>query len=557
MKVKTTSYPAIALLVSLIVVITGFSLSIFGINNFLEEKRKYGVELVEDFRNYNLFQFYSYVLSDYEVRRIFFKTLYEEILNKSITNGILNATLYNKYLLENPRLQNYIGECDEIFKFVKYTIDQIDPNNKIHIFLYFPCFELPPIKDFHKSLNNTFINKLRTNYLNDNIFEMHALTISNYFNFTIRILKKEFEVKDSDILFIQHLGYYYKGKNEKITRFFELEIPYSIVPNILLYLKAFLYDYKRFLDNLIKNLEEVNQKIYDISFLTNYVDGSFIINDEDKDIIVFYKNVSKSFDNLLFLKDLYNLSHALTSSIRQTYKEIYFCDQLNFYTFSRYPLQYEEIYGCKIPKTPDALRKDRNYEYLIHTCMYDNYYKDGEPDIILAELCFYNFTNFFAGLLFAYPLLNYVTLPTVIINPIYGRDVHIVDSIYSSFKEYYRWPLKENLAYKAMIIGAYLPTRCVLGYKFVEGPYFHSNLSECLNNRTSLVQKYGRYRDPSIFVSECKELRIDTIPVYMVYVGRYSKKIYSSVYPSPLLLPRALECGPYNMSPRFVGVYTI
>lgn len=543
---RSTSYPAIALLISLIIIMSGFCLTMFGINNFLEERRKYGIEVLTDFRNYNLFQFYTYVLSDYEVRRIFFKTVYEEILNKSITNGILNATLYNKNMLENPKIPQYVNRCDNIFEVIA------DKSiTGLTTIIYFPCFELMPIEDFLTSFNKSFVEKLRQSYLENDIFRKHASVISNNFNFSIEIFGEEFHIDNSDIFFKQNLKYFYKG--EKFTRKFTLEMNYSIIPDIVLYNKIFAREYLDFLEDLKKNLLENSQRVYNISQFLSYIDGATVINDGSRDIIVFYKNKNKTFNRLRIVGQIYNVSDVFKSSVYQKYQEIYLCEQITANASSVYILDYDDVYGCKIPKIPDPLKRG-NYKYLIETCLYDQYYSIGEVDKVLAEICFYNFTN---TILYSVDSLN--KYPTEMANPFYGNldDVSMkLSNIKNKYSEFYLWSVNELPAYVFKAIGTYKPMKCVLGYKYVEGPYIYSNLSDCKKKKDELIDKYGKNEDLSIFVSDCEPIEISlserTLELYYVFVGKYSKMIYEQSSLNP-----TISCGGKEYEPIVLGVYMI
>ncbi|MEM4757546.1 MAG: hypothetical protein QW184_00140, partial [Nanopusillaceae archaeon] len=427
MKIKSTSYPAIALLISLIILISGFAISIFGVNIYLEEKREYGLDLLKDFMNYNYFQFYTYVLSDYEVRRIFFETLYREILSISILNGTLNPWIYNKLLLNNSKINSYLPRCENIFEFVvdNYTDAY---GNSYTIFLYFPCFEFPPIINFHSEFNKNFVNKLESNYLNSNIFERHAKAVYNYTNFTIDIKQKKFTIKNDDILFSQELEYFYKGKKEKFTRSFNLSVSYSLVPSIILYIKFFAEDYKNILKNALEEIRERN--IYNISKFKEYIDGSFRISNEEKTFLVFYKNRSEKSEKLNLLRILYGL-YNVSLPIYYKYQEIYLCDELETYSKSVYPMDYEKIYECRVSKTPEKLRLNQNYNYLIETCLYDEYYYLSDYlDESWAEICFYSKETTSETV----HILN--KFPKAILSPFYG-NISYVNSMALLIKEHY------------------------------------------------------------------------------------------------------------------------
>ncbi|MEM1782797.1 MAG: hypothetical protein QW483_02865, partial [Nanopusillaceae archaeon] len=524
--------------------------AMFGVNTYLEEKREYGLELLEDFKNYNYFQFYTYVLSDYEVRRIFFETLYKEILNKSIVDGVLDPIIYNSLLFNNSTINMYVPNCKNIFEFVvdKY----IDPaENKYDIVLYFPCFELLPITDFNLTLNKSFIDTLRSNYLYSNIFEEHAKAIYYYTNLTINIKQKEFNVEEDDILFKQNIEYFYKGKKEKITRYFNISLSYSLIPNIFLYIKLFTEDYIDILNDLLEKIE--NNDVYNISKLKDYIDGSFSISHEGREFIILYKNHLKKSERLNFVKSIYNLSQV-TQSIYYKYQEVYLCDQLEVYSGSpSYQLKYENISGCHVAKTPESLRIDKRYEYLVETCLYDNYYHKSESlDETLARICFYKREPYFMN------VHKLDKFPEAIVSPFYG-DVFYVENSVNQIKNsyiiksdgFYLWPIKEIPWYKIKIVGRYVPILCELGYQYIDGPYCYANITMCEDKRQELLLNYTDLEDPSIFISKCKGIikKSNGLSVeYCVYVGRYAKRF---------IIADDLVCENKSMNRIYFGIYVI
>lgn len=575
MKIKSTSYPAIALLVSLIILISGFAVAMFGVNTYLEEKREYGLELLEDFKNYNYFQFYTYVLSDYEVRKIFFETLYKEILNNSIVNGVLNPTIYNNLLLNKSKINEYIPNCEKIFELVVDNFTDIF-GNKSTIFLYFPCFEIFPVINFKSRLSKSFIDNLILNYLNNDVFEKHAEAIYNYTKLTINIEQKNFNVEEDDILFYQNLRYFYKGKKEKFTRSFNISISYSLIPNIFLYIKLFSEDYKSILEDVLRRITE--SEIYNISKFKNYIDGSFKLSFGNETFLILYKNRSKEAEMLNFIRNLYNLSQVVPE-IYFKYQEIYLCEQIEAYSNSVYPLSYENIHGCIISKTPDKLRMNLTNQYLIETCLYDDYYYLSDyVDGSWAEICFYKFYKYEP--MFSM-LGNLSRFPEAFIPPFYGSVSHVFveasitkEHYMNKSEEHYLWTIEEIPIYVMIPIGDYMPTKCVLGYQYVEGPYIYDNKTECENKRNELIQKYGRGRSPYIFVSDCEEIILEYIPApppgpspepiisttiiasninldssiikYQVYVGRRSKVITSNF---------SMFCGYRELNSIKLGVY--
>ncbi|MEM4588030.1 MAG: hypothetical protein QXW13_00715 [Nanopusillaceae archaeon] len=557
MKIKSTSYPAIALLVSLIILISGFAVAMFGVNTYLEEKREYGLELLEDFKNYNYFQFYTYVLSDYEVRKIFFETLYKEILNNSIVNGVLNPTIYNNLLLNKSKINEYIPNCEKIFELVVDNFTNIFGNT---IFLYFPCFEIFPIINFTSELNKSFIDKLILNYLNNDVFEKHAEAIYNYTKLTINIEQKNFNVEEDDILFYQNLRYFYKGKKEKFTRSFNISISYSLIPNIFLYIKLFSEDYKSILEDVLRRI--AGSEIYNISKFKNYIDGSFRLSFGNETFLILYKNHSKEAKMLNFVRNLYNLSQVVPE-IYFKYQEIYLCEQIEAYSNSTYQLSYENIHGCNISKTPDKLRMNLTNQYLIETCLYDDYYYLSDyVDESWAEICFYKFykDELMSG------NLNLNRFPEAFIPPFYGSILSVsvwatgIEMYYMKKSEgHYLWAIEEIPVYKVIPIGKYVPTKCVLGYRYVDGPHIYYNKTECENKRSELIQQYGMGGNPYIFVSDCEEIILNISlpfplpiptplpsPIYRVYVGNRSKVITSNFF---------MFCGSRKLNQITLGVY--
>ena len=477
---RSTSYPAIALLVSVLILVVAFGLVIAGSNNYLEKKREVGKELLEEFTHYNILQYYLYVLSDYEVRKGFFNVLYRDFLSSLDSEGYLNIKNLNEEVLKNPP--------DGCTGFVKYVLTRDSIKGYPTLAIY-PCLLHLPFEDFKDSFKEDFVNSIFKNFrLKDDL-----KSINDFYHTDITLLEKAYGIGENYFFLTQKVKYFFKSKHYE--RSLTLKVDYSEIPNIVLYNSILAYEYedryyRPYIDFLKKVFGEYENPIYTYGSVENFfkelgIEYSEKVGDYT---LLFGKQKDAYLNDLQTLFDTYvlksdNINRRQYLKVKLSYP--LFC--ANFgkraLSYKRDAISYKDLYGCKIPTLTDKI--PRKHEYFIEECLLPNSAYETEPDSKMdeeiARLYFYNFT--------------FYKDPEIIETDKIEKFLGIKDkSIEEIKKEYgnYLWPTDGKFNDLVLVsIGELYPVRCRLGYD-IHKEYFDI-LRECWDKYSELANSRNPY----------------------------------------------------------------
>jgi len=459
---KNTSYPAIALLVSVFILITAFAWLIAGHNNYIEEQREVGKEIIEEFLKYNVLQYYLYVLSDYEARKAFFNAVYDVFANSIGENGYLNISELNEGIL---------GWSDGCENLTNYTI--ID-----NFLVVYPCIRPIPLSDFQNELNETFIESIVNNFKPEENLE----NITSYYGVDISQTGKGYFIGDNYFNLYQEVNYSYISNT--YNRQLEIGVNYSIIPSIVIYNQLVSGQYWQYYYNYIKLLKGFFGQSGNPVLTYGGVDNAFneLGIEYSRSIgnytLLFNGSSGKTylteFENFL---RIYMLNREANVSYFEAIQEFPMpCWSFGQYEFSSGNVSYVDKDGCRIATLNNV---PHEYNYFIEECLFNtSYYTDGdigEMNSTYAELIFYNFS-------FTEPEI--ITIPGM--QTYFGIDEGGPKNIEETYSDYL-WPAGGKYNVLTLVkIGDFVPIRCVLGESTFD-KYF-SNEIECFEAYKMLLE---------------------------------------------------------------------
>jgi len=483
---RNTSYPAIALLVSVFILITAFALLVAGHNNYLEKQREVGKEIIEEFSKYNILQYYLYVLSDYEVRKAFFNAVYDVFANSTDKNGYLDISKLNKGIL---------GWSDDCKNLTNYTI-------KDNVLVIYPCIKPIPLFDFQNKLNKTFTGSIINNFKP----EEHLGNISSFYGVYIKQYKKDYFIGYDYFNLYQEVNYSYTS--ETYSRWLNIGVNYSVIPSIIIYNQLLAKTYMDYYSKYIKLLKNLYG-----SYIYKGVNDTFDIlkigysKNIDGYTLLFGKNPGETdeidlteFENFL---RIYILDREMNKKSFKVMQEFpIFCQIFGQYELSSGNVSYIEKNGCKIATLVNV---PHTYTYFIEECLLSSSYREFTllEDIIssivdpnteikyieYANLTFYNisFITDVFSLIFQPSLVS--GLPTYL--DIDGKSPLDVKISYGNDL----WPTNGYYNGLTLVkIGEFVPIRCTVGEKVYTKTF--DNEAECSNEYNNLYNNIGRGRDP-------------------------------------------------------------
>jgi len=460
---RNTSYPAIALLVSVFILITVFAFMVVGYNNYLQEQREASKEIIEEFAKYNVFQYYLYVLSDYEARKAFFNAVYNVFVNSIDSSRYLDISKLNKGIL---------GFSDSCKNFTDYKIDYLTIEGstivKYPILIIYPCIKQIPLFDFQNNLNKNFIDSIINNFRP----EEHLNNITSFYGVDIKQSKKDYFIGYDYFNLYQEINYSYTAKT--YSRRLNIGVNYSLIPSIFIYNQLLAKEYQNFYDDYIRFLKSFYGSYQHPLYVYKSVDWLFenvkiTYSKRIEDYVLLFSNPSernlKEFENFLSIY-LLNGEEKEKKSFKVMYEFPIFCWHFGQEAYEYYPesISYVDKNGCKIAKLSN--RVNHSYDYFIEECLLSPmYYRDGkleEIDMKYAELIFYNFSFYD---------FSSNQMMTSMIYMIYGT------SAYAAYGDYL-WSVgeKHNILVPT-IIGKFIPVRCVIGEKVYNKTF--TNEDEC------------------------------------------------------------------------------
>lgn len=484
---RNTSYPAIALLVSVFILITSFALLVVGYNNYLEEQRKVGKEILEEFTKYNVFQYYLYVLSDYEARKAFFNALYDVFTNSIRDDRYINISKLNEGIIGDP------GKCEN---FTDYVII----GNTLVIY---PCIEPIPLFNFQNNLNKSFIESI----INSFKPEEHLNSIIDFYGVNIVQSKKDYFIGNDYFNLYQEVDYTYVS--ETYNRRLSIGVNYSLIPSIFIYNLLLAKEYEFFYDEYIKFLKKVyggyNHPIYNYGSVDKFFENFKITYSKrvDSYVLIFNKSSNKflrEIENFLriYLLDKAKDESLLTLHFKTILEYPMFCWHFGQREFSiRYSdnIYYEDKNGCEIA----AFNTPKRYKYVVEECLLpDSSYRDGrfdEMDKVYVRLTFHNF-SFKEPEIFKLP-------PTQPYKTYLGGSPEDVESKYSD----YLWPVGGKYNVLTLVkIGEFKPITCVLGEKVYNETF--TNEDDCMKKYDLLAKSRNPYIEIRK-VCECTKKRTE------------------------------------------------
>jgi len=366
------SYPAIALLVSVFIMISFFALYYVGYNNYLEKQREYGKDIMLEFLNYNVLQYYLYVLSDYEVRKSFFSAIYD-LYDSSINNGYLDVNKLNDKIISNGYL------CKDFVDY--YAIGDV--------LVIYPCISPMPISNFSDYLKKDFVSYLAKNFNP----EKNIKNISDFYGVDIKLLDKGLYIDNGNFSLYQVVNYSYTS--DFYTRRLNLVVNYTLIPYVFVYNQLLAEEYKdyylnyiNFLKNLYKNPSNLISSYGSLyNLLTSIITTSKIVNN----YVILIRNEEKSLNKLRNFFSIYLIDKDRIGDIKVIEGLPILCEQFGRYEMSSGDISYEEIKGCNITVLSNNYK--HKYKYGIEECLLPtDYYRNGdlnEINNIYAEINFY------------------------------------------------------------------------------------------------------------------------------------------------------------------------
>lgn len=487
---KLTSYPSIALLISIFILVITFGLLFYGVGNYLERNRVTGLELISDLKNYNILQYYLYVLSDYEVRNSFFNVL-SDIYNNSINFGVIeiqsiNRKIWNESIYNNLEYDKWCNYVVGVYR----TTDWIYGRNLLVIY---PCINPIPFYNFSTNLNKNFLENIFNNF-NFSIFESFK-SFKDHYNFSLaKIENTSFYLNEEDFLVSQKINYL--NKKDEFFREILIEVNYSLIPYAVLYNELLYKVYEGYVNLYIDFLKRFYRDRDRLSILNNIIPKK--ISDYNFEIVYSYKT-SLYLPYFSFINDIFNF-YAINRDKFNIYLDLYypfFCSQLD-YVFSsvlyfKYPK--ETINTCEITKIPP--QEVIVYDYTIQECLLDDLVIEVNPleiNEIISEIIFYNFT-FYDNLVYVDPknlevvrgIYDKFPIPNEIFkNPEFDDNKNnilkknIENYIYKgkNYKDRL-WTVDERQSFLiAVAIGEFYPVRCTIGYKYYS--YLYDDPINCI-----------------------------------------------------------------------------
>jgi len=429
------SYPAIALLVSVFIMISFFALYYVGYNNYLEKQREYGKDIMSEFLNYNVLQYYLYVLSDYEVRKSFFSSIYDLYIN-SIDNGYMNVTKLNEKIIKNkPSCEGFVDY---------YVIGDT--------LVIYPCIPPIPISNFSDYLNRDFVLNLIKNFNP----EKNIKNISNFYGVDIKLFDKGLYVDNSNFSLYQIVNYSYTS--DSYTRRLNLVVNYTLIPYVFIYNQLLAEEYKYYYSSYLKFLKDLYKNsvnlISSYGGLYNLLISTVTTSKTINNYVIFIKNEEKSLDKLRNFFSIYLIDRDKISDIKVMEGLPILCEQFGRYEMSSGDISYEEIKGCNITVLSNNYK--HKYKYGIEECLlFTEYYRDGnlsEINNIYAEINFY-------GLNLTEPkIMSLSGIPTFI-----GTNDNTPEDINKNYTEYL-WTVNGRYNPLSLYeVGEFYLARCVLG----------------------------------------------------------------------------------------------
>ncbi|RIB35553.1 MAG: hypothetical protein BXU00_00385 [Candidatus Nanoclepta minutus] len=459
---KNTSYPAIALLVSVFILIVSFALTSLGMRNYLEKQREFGKEILNEFNSYNALQYYLYVLSDYESRKAFFNALYEKFYFSLDQNYYLDIRKLNEGILSG------FYSCNNFTTY--YLID----NNLV----IYPCIRPIPLQDFYKNLNLLFVNSIIYKFRP----QEHLDSIKKYYGVNIEFLGKNAWIGEDVFSLSQGVNYSYFS--DIYQRNLSLWVNYSVIPSIYMYnlLIAYEYYYKFYLP-YIQFLRGLYSSYENPVFIYNSVDRFFETSNVKyykklgDYVLIFNKTEEKVLTNLQEVLNLYNVKEGKGEiSLKIITEYPMFCWHFGQEASGRVGYRYKD--GCLIPTLPPEVK--HTHDYFIEECLLpDSNYTTMDDNLInleISRLYFYNFKFFDHPITF----LGLGNLEGFL-----GADITKLKEIEDKYKDYL-WPSDGKLDGLVLVkIGEFYPLRCRIGYNVNSEDF--DNQADCYYRKNELI----------------------------------------------------------------------